>query len=82
MLDELREVDPLEDEEVDFSKSTAMIGSFKRDTAPEAQADEPATTFTESAKHALQAREQSSAVERCGPHVALSPAMLRSSNRP
>ena len=28
----------------------------------------------------LQVREHSSAVERCGPHVAISPAMLRSSN--
>jgi len=27
-------------------------------------------------------REHSSAVERCGPHVAISPAMLRSSNAP
>ena len=29
---------------------------------------------------ALKVREHSSAVERCGPHVAISPAVLRSSN--
>jgi len=29
-----------------------------------------------------QVREHSSAVERCGPHVAISPAMVRSSNDP
>ena len=29
---------------------------------------------------ALQVREHSSAVERCGPHVAIFPAMIRSSN--
>ena len=29
---------------------------------------------------AAQVREHSSAVELCGPHVAISPAMLRSSN--
>jgi len=28
----------------------------------------------------MKAREPSSAVERCGPHVAISPAMLRPSN--
>ena len=33
------------------------------------------------ALHAEQVREHSSAVERCGPHVAIFPVMLRSSDR-
>jgi len=55
-------------------------GRAQQSAPPASSAGWRGALSTASVKCALKVREHSSAVERCGPHVTISPAVLRSSN--